>query len=256
MSHNNVWYDWPLILAYHSISEYRKDALAVRAVDFEAQMAWLSHCGYRAVTLSEFAKQDFKRGERIVLITFDDGYADNYTVALPILKRYGFLATIFLVTDYVNSQHIFEWDTGKITPICNEVHYRILTWDQVHEMANYGIEFGSHTCTHPELTTLAPERCWEEIVRSQADLRARLGRDVVSFCYPRGDLAPNVIDMVEKAGYDCAVVTPKRPGISLTRYTLRRIGIYHHNVPWLFRLKTSSFIQRFYERVRWPSLKI
>jgi peptidoglycan/xylan/chitin deacetylase (PgdA/CDA1 family) len=250
MSDNSVWSDWPLILAYHSVSEHRRDALAVRASDFADQIAWLHRNGYRSMTLAEFMSQPIKKGERIVIITFDDGYADNYSLAFPILKQFGFVATIFLVSDYVNTDHVYQWDAPKIATQRDSLPYRVLTWEQVHEMAASGIEFGSHTCTHPELTKLAVKRCAEEIVRSRLDLQARLGREVVSFCYPRGDLNTDIIQMVEEAGYGCAVVTPKRAGIPLCRYTLRRVGIYYDVTPLRFRLKIAPLVRRNYELLK------
>jgi len=250
MSGNGVWYDWPLILAYHSVSEHRSDALAVRVADFEAQMAWLHRHGYQSMTLAEYAHQTIEKGERIVIITFDDGYADNSTLAFPILKRYGFVATIFLVSDYVDTDHVFSWDVPKMRSQHDAHWYRLLTWEQVHEMAVYGIEFGSHTCTHPELTRLSAQEYTEEIVRSRKDLRARLGTEVGSFCYPRGKLDIDIIQAVEHAGYACAVVTPKRAGIPLGRYTLRRVGIYQNITPWRFRLKITPLLRRNYERFK------
>jgi peptidoglycan/xylan/chitin deacetylase (PgdA/CDA1 family) len=250
MSTKHVWYDWPLILAYHSISERRQDALAVRVSDFEGQMARLYRHGYRSMTLAEFTSQPIKKGERIVIITFDDGYADNYTLAFPTLKRYGFVATIFLVSDYVNSDRVFAWDVPKITTQRDSTLYGLLTYKQVHEMAAYGIEFGSHTCTHPELTKLSVKQYSEEIVRSRQDLQARLGCQVVSFCYPRGKLNTDVIRMVEQAGYRCAVVTATWAGIPLCRYTLRRVGIYHNVTPLLFRLKIMPLVRRNHESLR------
>lgn len=251
MSSKGIWYDWPLILAYHSVSQHRKDSLATRVADFENHMAWLHRHGYRSLTLAEFMTQTVKKGERIVIITFDDGYADNYNLAFPVLKRYGYVATIFLVSDYINTDHVFYWDVPKITPQSDHSPYQLLTWDQVQEMAAYGIEFGSHTCSHPELTSIPTEQCREEITRSRIDLQVRLGRDVVSFSYPRGDLNTEVIQIVEEAGFGCAVVTPPRWGIPLNRYTLRRVGIYHENSPLVFRLKTIPFVRRNFERLKW-----
>jgi peptidoglycan/xylan/chitin deacetylase (PgdA/CDA1 family) len=257
MSSNGVWHDWPLILAYHSVSERRRDGLAVRISDFKYQMAWLYHHGYRSLTLAEFMSRTITKGERIVIITFDDGYADNYALAFPVLKRYGFVATIFLVSDYVNTDRMFWWDVPKLTTPVNRTLYQSLTWDQVHEMAAYGIEFGSHTCTHPkQLTNLSTKQCWDEIARSREDLSAKLNRKIVSFCYPRGDLNAEVVRTVEKAGYGCAVVTPTRAGIPLSRFTLRRISVYYHNTPLLFRLKIAPFVRRNYVRLKWFPWKL
>ena len=257
MSSNGIWHDWPLILAYHSVSEGRQYQLTVRVNDFEHQMSWLYHHGYRSMTLAEFMSQTIEKGERIVIITFDDGYADNYAFAFPVLKRYGFVATIFLVSDYVNTDHVFWWDVSKMTTPADHTLHQSLTWEQVHEMAADGIEFGSHTCTHPkQLTNLSPKQRWEEIARSRENLSVKLKRNIFSFCYPRGDLNPAVVQMVEKAGYGCAVVTPPRTGIPLCRYTLRRVGIYYHNTPLLFRLKMTPFVRRNYERLKWLQREI
>jgi peptidoglycan/xylan/chitin deacetylase (PgdA/CDA1 family) len=236
MNDNNVWYDWPLILAYHSVSNARTDGLSVRVSDFESQMAWLRCRGYRAITLADFTSQSIPKGERIVIITFDDGYADNYWYAFPILKRYGFVATIFLVSEYVNTDHIHWWDLPKKDET-DRSHYQILTWDQIHEMLANGIEFGSHTCTHPRLTTCSPEALWDEVSRSRTVLQGKLDQEVISFCYPHGDLNTQAIEMVAEAGYHCAVVTPRRAGIPLTPYTLRRVGTYHSTTLLQFRLK-------------------
>jgi peptidoglycan/xylan/chitin deacetylase (PgdA/CDA1 family) len=200
---------WPLILGYHSINDNREDGLAVKASDFERQIAWLHRKRYRSSTLADFAKGLAERGEQTVVITFDDGYADNYTVAFPILKRYGFVATVFLVSDYVGQKHVFWWDTSKIQAPGQESWYYPLNWSQIAEMKEHGIEFGSHTCTHPpRLTVLSDRQRWEEVHRSRQELEARLGCEVSSFCYPRGDLDARLIGMVERAGYRTAVVTP------------------------------------------------
>jgi len=255
MNGSDVRYDWPLILAYHSVSERRRDALAVRAADFEAQIAWLQRHGYRSMTLAEFSARPVEKGARVVIVTFDDGYADNYSLAFPILKRYGFVATIFLVSDYVGTDHVYRWDVPKLASPRDAALYRVLTWEQVHELAAYGIEFGSHTCTHPELTRLPAQQYTEEIVRSRQDLAARLGREVVSFCYPRGDLNAGVVQAVERAGYGCAVVTPKRAGIPLSRYTLRRVSVYYNVTPLRFRVKIAPLVRRYYELLKREPLK-
>jgi peptidoglycan/xylan/chitin deacetylase (PgdA/CDA1 family) len=200
------------------------------------------------MTLDQFVSQDMRQKERIVIITFDDGYADNYTHAFPILKEYGLVATIFLVSDHVGTDHVFYWDVPKVTAQSPEHLYQLLTWAQVEEMCDAGIEIGSHTCTHPELTTLSAEGCREELSRSRADLEAKLGRRVTSFCYPRGKLSPEIIRMVERAGYRCGVVSIERYGIPWSRYTLRRVGVHYGNGPVIFRLKAMPVVRRNYER--------
>jgi peptidoglycan/xylan/chitin deacetylase (PgdA/CDA1 family) len=248
MNENCVALDWPLILAYHSVSQTRSDSLAVPLTEFENQMEWLRRHDYQSMTLANFVQQPIEKRRPVVIITFDDGYADNYALAFPVLKRYGFVATVFLVSDYIGTDRIFSWDAPAIQNGADPSFYRLLNWQQVREMVAFGIEVGSHTCTHRELTSLSDQECWDEITRSRRDLQAKLGHPVTSFCYPRGDLNGRAIQFVEKAGYDCGVVTPPRRRIPLCAYTLRRVGIYHESKPLIFRLKVNAFVRRYHER--------
>ena len=213
-------------------------------------MEQLRRRGYRSMTLTDFMRGAVDDASRVVVITFDDGYADNYTVAFPILKSLGLVATVFLVSDYVGIDRRFWWDVPHLT-LDNGARYRTLDWDQVEEMAASGFEFGSHTCTHPFLTSLSSDDCLEELVRSRGDLQAKLGNEVASLCYPSGDVNPEVMRLAEQAGYRWGTVTPTRDGIPRTRYALRRIGVYRHTKPWLFRLKTVPAVRRNYELTKW-----
>ena len=250
MTPNRLFENGPLILAYHSVSCARSDGLTVNAKDFERQIAYLSDHGFRPHTLRSYFSEGYKSLDRVVIITFDDGYVDNYTVAFPILKKYNFVATIFLVSDFVGTDHIHLWDIPKIEKRSQKEWYRLLDRNQIHDMLRHGFEFGSHSCTHPELTELTAERCWEEVSRSRSDLSDQLGEEVVSFCYPRGDVNSRVIEMVKRAGYDRAVVTPPRARIPKGRYTLRRVGIYFHNSFFKFRLKITPHFRNNYEKLQ------
>ena len=113
--------------------------LTVSTSEFEAQMAWLEENGYKTITASELADALEGKGalpEHPVLITFDDGYIDNYQCAFPILKKHQMKAIIFLISDYIS------------------MYPNYLTWEQLFEMQAAGIEFGSHTLDHTVLTDL------------------------------------------------------------------------------------------------------
>lgn len=242
------WESQPLILAYHSISSERQDGLAVRPQDFEWQIRWLANHGYRSATLPAFIRGEIPEDERVVLITYDDGYADNYTEAFPILMKYGFTATIFLVTNAVGQEHVYWWDLPKLASTPDRRLFYPLNWEQIYQMAKAGIAFGSHTCSHPRaLTELPREECWREIYDSRAVLQQKLGDEVASFCYPRGDLNPDVVGMVAVAGYSCAVVTPPRVGIPHSRYTMRRVSLYREYGRVLFRWMVTPLFRRNYE---------
>lgn len=220
-----------MILAYHSISPSRTDNLAVSVANFRRQIEWLARRNYHGVSL-----RDYMSGrnlpKRPIVLTFDDGYADNYTHAWPILQAYGFRATIFLVADYVNTDNIYPWDADHDPRAC-----RVLNREEVMRLQDAGIEFGSHTCTHPRLANIDRDRAWYEIQHSKQKLSDFLGRSVDTFCYPHGSLTDETIALVKEAGYQAAVVTPPRAGIPRTAYTLRRMGVYYGNTMRNFHLK-------------------
>jgi len=244
-----VFAHWPLILAYHSIHPDRQDMLAIHPNEFAAQLELLARQGYRSMTLADYCRQPARYGERVVIITFDDGYEDNYRYAWPVLRQFGYVGTVFLVSNHVGTDRLFAWNDSLVTDPAQHTWYRVLDWDQIDEMQRGGIEFGSHTVSHPHLTDLAPDACRHEIEQSRAALSTRLG-EVTTFCYPHGDLNASVAQMVQRAGYSGAVVTPLRPGLPLNRFTLRRIGLYHVTTLRQFRIKQSVWFRRYGERFR------
>jgi peptidoglycan/xylan/chitin deacetylase (PgdA/CDA1 family) len=167
---------------------------------FEKQLKYLKGHGYTSINFKELIKY-INTGSAVlpdnpVIITFDDGYHDNYTNALPLLKKYGFKATVFLVVDKIGSYD--DWIN-----IPDEPHEKLLTREQILDMYNnYGIEFGSHSCTHKILTEMNNTNELEyEIYSSKQKLTELLGEDVVVFCYPYGKYNTHVIDMAKNAGY-------------------------------------------------------
>jgi peptidoglycan/xylan/chitin deacetylase (PgdA/CDA1 family) len=191
------------ILMYHYIREVDEAAdplgfrLSVRPDRFARQMAWLKRNGYSSITMAELAK--CLRGEqacprRPVALTFDDGYSDAATAALPILRRYGFTATFYIVTGLVDQPGY-------------------LTRQQVGELHAAGMEIGSHTLSHADLTGLPIEQARREIYWSKLILQEWLGSDVVSFSYPAGQYNAELAAIVHEVGYSNAVSTlpGKRP---------------------------------------------
>lgn len=185
------------ILMYHYIRDVGEAAdpmgfrLSVRPDRFAEQMAWLAAEGYQPVRMHDLAgclraQQPCPR--RPVALTFDDGYADAATAALPVLRRYGFPATFYIVTEFVGQPGY-------------------LSWEQIAELRDAGMEIGSHTLSHAGLSGLAREAARVEIVRSKAILEERLGIEVYSFSYPAGDYTDEIAAIVREAGYSNAVIT-------------------------------------------------
>lgn len=198
------------ILMYHSISDNPKNLLCLSPAKFAEQMQHLKDAGYHPITFQDL--DDWKTGLPIpvkpVLITLDDGYRDNYTDAYPILKRLNLKATIFLVTGFLNEK-------------------QNLTVDMTKEMLASGlIQFGSHSISHSDLSTLPDERLRSEIFQSKQALESKLGVPITSFCYPSGRFNDKTLAYVKEAGYHFAVTT--KPGwseLSQGEYTLHRVRI-------------------------------
>ena len=197
-----------VILMYHSISD-APVPWAVSPVEFAWQMAYLDRCGYSVLSLAEcFAR--ITRGDalprRSVIITFDDGYEDNYTAAFPVLSRYRYPATIFVTTGFINNK-------DHVSRGC---HFRMLDESQMRQMAASGlIAFGSHTLTHPRLSRLSCGEIRKEVSASREALCAIVPGSGRFFAYPYGDYSPAVLGIVREH-FEAAVTVrrgliPARP---------------------------------------------
>lgn len=185
------------ILTYHyiRISTDVRDrlgfALSVTPSDFAAQMDWLAGNGYHPITTEDlYAYLSGARGlpSRPVILTFDDGYTDFYTTALPILRSHDFSAVAYIISNFVGQP-------GYMTAA------------QIAEADHQGIEIGSHTMSHPNLARLPAATVHAEVTGSKQALEAMVGHPVASFCYPSGKFTSFVAGEVAAAGYHDATTT-------------------------------------------------
>ena len=212
-----------IIFNYHQINDVDENMLTVSTTEFETQMAWLEGNGYQTITVSELL--DFLEGkgslpERPVLITFDDGYIDNYQCAFPILKKHNMKACIFLISEYIS------------------LYPNYLTWEQLTEMQASGIEFGSHTVDHNVLTELSPNSVNHELADSKSVLEKRLGRRVDVLAYPCGFTNEYIKSRVNFSGYRAAFTVNLgnvHPGDDL--YALNRVPIFGALPHTMFRFE-------------------
>jgi peptidoglycan/xylan/chitin deacetylase (PgdA/CDA1 family) len=176
---------------------------------FEAQLRCLRNAGAYSITLKQWYEARTTNTPlpgKPVLITFDDGYLDFATYAWPLLQRYGFSATVFIVAGFAGKTN--RWDS--IFDYGEEL--AILDWEQIRQLHSEGVEFGSHTVNHYPLTTLSPAEVIREGTQSRIIMERELGIPITTFAYPYGDLDPLVQRLIGTCGYDVAVSC--RPGYS------------------------------------------
>jgi peptidoglycan/xylan/chitin deacetylase (PgdA/CDA1 family) len=295
------------ILMFHRFSE-QKESFKISQHEFDKQIRYMKK-KYNFISLANYVDCIYKEKtipNNPIIITIDDGYADNYYYAFPILKKYGISATIFLTTDFVTTkswlwadkinyilkhaesdkfkyslddkEYVFDISTPgnlhktqlnlfnhylaldnkvkdlQISMLADELRvnvpeqvtpeYDSMSWDQITEMSDYGIDFGSHTCSHPICSNLQKDDLYFELHTSKKEIENNIGKSVDLFCYPNGqpnDLNENVINAVKDSGYRAAVTTTFgfnsfEPG---NPYTLSRIAYNGDKLDVLARLLTS-----------------
>lgn len=230
----------PLVLCYHAVSETWPAALSIAPDRFDEHLALLRRRGLRGVTFTEAATG--AAGPDSVAITFDDAFRSVYAHAFPLLRRHGFPATVFAPTDFPDGRRPLAWDgtaqwgtgphAGELEP---------MDWDELGELAQEGWEVGSHTCSHPRLTSLGAAELRDELVRSRETCAARVGRPCTSLAYPYGDVDGRVAEAAGVAGYTAAGALDGRlERLGPLRYP--RVGVYHGDAGWRLRLKLSPVV--------------
>jgi len=191
------------IVMYHKIDgNSAASRLSVSPESFKAQMAFLKRHRYNVVRLEDLSEmvRENKLPSKTIAITFDDGYEDNYLNAYPVLKGLGLPATIFIIPAMIGNDGY-------------------LTWDQVVEMSESGIiTIGSHSLSHPWLSSLAVQELDREIIDSKRSIESHIGKAADTFSYPLGGFNENVREKVIKAGYKIAVAT--NPGKKYPKHDL------------------------------------
>ena len=216
---------WTPILCYHRVSPRDKSnpdspSLGVTPVQFEGQLRLLKTLGYRSVSIHDliaYLKAQKNIPPKSVVFTFDDGYKDNYVHAFPLLKKYGFTATVFLVTDRIGGTN--TWDSGT-APLLNEA--------EIEEMQMAGITFGSHTATHIDMSKTGKDEIAEELLSSRKKLESLTSRLDVPFCYPYSRINEGVKRQVREAGYLCGIAVNSGPADdqSLDFYEMMRVQVF------------------------------
>jgi peptidoglycan/xylan/chitin deacetylase (PgdA/CDA1 family) len=212
------------ILVYHLIGEVPRDARFpcnyVRPCQFEAQLRLLRYAGFESISFGHYL--EYRGGrcrvpKRPIVITFDDGYRSTLDVAAPYLARFGFGATMFVVTNRIGDTN--RWDV-------EDRQQPLLTANEIRAWHDRGIEFESHTATHPRLPTLSNADILRELAESRRALEAIVDRPVSVISYPWGARNEATLDCARDAGYAAGVIVRRRTNFDDTPLLeLRRIGI-------------------------------
>lgn len=218
------------ILMYHKIGTpppgSKMGSLWVSQEKFKKQMSYLSEEGYHPVTFKDlYDHWDGKKPLPLkpVFITFDDGYSNNFTEAFPILKEFGFRATLFVVVQTVG------WDNHWHDPV-SETRIPMVSWAQLKELQGAGWEIGSHTMSHPRLAKLPIPEVKEEMSKSRRIISEFLDEIPDTFAYPygNGEDVMEIRECAKEAGYRVAV------GIHSGKWTLDEIKKNPFNLPRIF----------------------
>ncbi len=226
-----------VILMYHIVAEplsAQEARYCCTPRRFAAQMGHLRDSGARLLALDELAEACDGRAtwpEAGVAVTFDDGFADTFANALPVLARYRVPATMFAVADRIGANN--DWMSNRGFP-----RRRLMSAAELREMGEAGVAIGSHTRTHPRLPEIGRDAKREEIQGSKSRLEELLGRSVSAFAYPYGLIDDDARLAVEEAGYRVACSTRSGfNGPDVDRYLMRRVEVYGRDNLWQFRQK-------------------
>jgi len=210
----------------------------VRPQRFEKQMEYLYLKKYTTISLDAlilYLHENIPLPSKPIIITFDDGSKDNYTHAFPILKRYGFTATIFLATDYIENPNRKDLMFGNLI-------FPVLSKKEIKEMSEYGISFGAHTCTHPDMRKLSRKEIEKEVRNSKSAIEKIIEKPVTAFCYPFGLFNAEVKQVVKEVGFKCACSVREGPlRAKNDLFALRRIPIFPNDSDWMFKFKLSNW---------------
>jgi peptidoglycan/xylan/chitin deacetylase (PgdA/CDA1 family) len=231
------------ILMYHSVADEDEAGVhpyyrtATAASVFAAQMETLHQNGFSVISPMEAinACREHEAAKNSVVITFDDGFHNFYLNAFPVLKRYGFTATMYLPTAYIGESRLsFK---GK----------ECLTWAEVRELQKHGILFGSHTVTHPQLHDCDASTIKREIADSKQTIEQKLGCAVQSFAYPYAfpeadaSFKQRLREDLRDAGYENGVCTTVgRSGTASDPFFLKRLPVNSDDDSRLFRAKLAG----------------
>jgi peptidoglycan/xylan/chitin deacetylase (PgdA/CDA1 family)/glycosyltransferase involved in cell wall biosynthesis len=241
------------VLMYHKIPDAplaSKHQIFVTKDNFARHLAYFQRRGFTPITFLDY--QEFASGRRPlaefprrpIMLTFDDGYVDNYTNLLPLMQQAGYRGVLYLLGDFGVRYNYWDVDADPTEPRAD-----IMDAAQKQAFVAAGWEIGAHTMRHPQLPTLPAAEANTEIQRSKTALEQALGTEIISFAYPYGALSEAVKTLVQQAGFTYAVATDTG-GLHLEddRMQIFRINMFPHETASSLFKKTAPWYRNYY---RW-----
>lgn len=242
-----------LVLCYHAVSDDWPAVLSSEPQRLRSQLKLLVARGFDGATFTDAVTNP--RPGRTVVVTFDDAYRSVLERAKPVLDDLELPGTVFVPTLYPGRDQIMAWPgidewvgtrfEGELSP---------LGWDDLAELANQGWEVGSHTRTHPRLSSLDDAELERELVDSRAECEAALGIRCRSLAYPYGDHDARVVAATRRAGYEAAATLPAQLHRG-SPHRWPRIGVYRGDDMRRFKLKVSPTVRRLRGTRAWRWLR-
>jgi peptidoglycan/xylan/chitin deacetylase (PgdA/CDA1 family) len=231
-----------LVLCYHAVSEDWEADLSVTPAQLSSQLERMLARGYHGATFHDAVHAPPR--PKTLAVTFDDAYRSVIELAFPILSRLGLPGTVFVPTAFTGGEAPMKWpgiDHWLGGP--HESELVPMSWEELATLADAGWEIGAHTRTHPHMTKLDDAALAEQLRTSKEDCESHLGRPCRSFAYPYSDEDERVVEATRKAGFTAATTLPDslEPATPL-RYP--RVGVYHEDDAFRFRVKTSPAVLR------------
>lgn len=234
-------------LMYHSIADRGPEFLSVPPELFERQLALLRRKGYTAGRVSDL--RALASGARLdaprIYLTFDDGFADNYHEARPLLAEYGFTSLTFILPPMVDTGGQLLWPGVESMVAEYPQTMTSMDWAMVGEMAGEGHEFGSHTLSHPRLDLLDGEELRQQLLDSRRRVEERLG-SCETIAYPFGDWSPAVLSAARDCGYEFAFIVAPMSGRGATPLAIPRLPVDYRDNERRFGAKLSRAARSVY----------
>lgn len=235
------------ILMYHRIANIPGDRNALPQEKFAEQLAYLAAHNYHTITPQDLYNHyvnKTKLPKNPILLTFDDGYEDNYTKALPLLKKYNMTAVVFPIYNWLGKENKWENFGKQLTTT--------MTIEQLQSWHTQGMDIQPHTANHPFLTQCTTDELIIELTETKTKFTKLLDKPMDFLCYPYGFFNQEVIDIAQKANYKMAfAIFDHVPLWHINLFALPRIPIPSHQKMWEFKLKVSSIHMIFVAMRKW-----